>query len=82
MAAASACAVDLGANRVTFSQTKTNRPRSVPLTTLAQDAIRRPMPAVRSQRVWPYSYNQSANLVARAQAAIGLADDPAFCLHT
>ena len=74
--------VDLTANRATFSQTKTNRPRSVPLTKRAQDAIRSHMPAVRHHRVWPYSYNQYANLFTRAKGAIGLADDPAFGIHT
>ena len=45
--------VDLGAGRVTFSLTKNNRPRSVPLTKRAQDAIRPHVPEHRRQRVWP-----------------------------
>jgi integrase len=74
--------VDLTAGRVTFSQTKTNRPRSVPLTKRAQDAIRPHLPAVRHHRVWPYSYNQYGHLFQRAKGAIGLAGDPAFGIHT
>ena len=74
--------VDLRAGRVTFSQTKTNRPRSVPLTRRAQDAIRPHLPAVKSHRVWPYSYGQFQNLFARAKGAMGLADDTALGIHT
>jgi integrase len=74
--------VDLTSSRVTFSRTKTNRPRSVPLTKRAQDAVRRHLPAVRSHRVWPYSYTQFQQLFGRAKSAMGLADDPAFTIHT
>jgi len=74
--------VDLAAGRVTFSQTKTNRPRSVPLTKRAQDAVRPHLPAVRSHRVWPYTYRQFQQLFGRAKSVMGLADDAAFSVHT
>lgn len=74
--------VDLRAGRVTFSQTKTNRPRSVPLTRRAQDALRPHIPAVRSHRIWPYTYTQFQKLFARAKGAMGLADDTALGIHT
>jgi len=74
--------VDLTAGRVTFSKTKTNRPRSVPLTRRAQDAVRPHLPAVKSHRVWPYSYRQFQQLFCRAKSVMGLADDAAFTVHT
>ncbi len=74
--------VDLPAGRVTFSKTKTNRPRSVPLTKRAQDAVRRHLPAVQSHRVWPYTYRQFGLLFGRAKSVMGLVDDKAFGIHT
>lgn len=74
--------VDLVRARVTFSATKTNKVRSVPLTRRAQDAIRPHLSAKPSQRVWPYSYRQYQQLFDRAKCAIGLAEDPAFSIHT
>ena len=74
--------VDLAVGRVTFSATKTNRPRSVPLTRKAQDALRPHLPARPGHRVWPYTYQQYQQLFNRAKSAIGLADDPAFSIHT
>ena len=74
--------VDLAAGRVTFSQTKTNRPRSVPLTRRAQDAVLPHLPEVRSHRVWPYSYRQFQQLFGRAKSVMGLADDAGFTVHT
>ena len=74
--------VDLAAGRVTFSQTKTNRPRSVPLTRRAQDAVRPHLPANSRHGVWPYSYRQFQQLFNRAASAMGLGDDPSFTIHT
>jgi integrase len=74
--------VDLAAGRVTFSRTKTNRPRSVPLTKRAQDAIRNHLPAVPGHRVWPYTYKQFYGLFDRAKSAMGLSDDAALGIHT
>lgn len=74
--------VDLAAGRVTFSQTKTNRPRSVPLTRRAQDAVLPHLPEVRSHRVWPYSYRQFQQLFGRAKSVMGLAEDAGFTVHT
>lgn len=74
--------VDMTNSRVTFSLTKNNRPRSVPLTRRAQDAIRPHLPANPRHRVWPYDYRQFANLFTRAKGGIGLAEDPAFTIHT
>jgi integrase len=74
--------VDLSAGRVTFSKTKTNKVRSVPLTRRAQEAVQGHLPAVASQRVWPYSYRQFWMLFDRAKSAMGLSDDKAFGIHT
>jgi integrase len=74
--------VDLAAGRVTFSQTKTNRPRSVPLTRRAQDAVLPHLPEVRSHRVWPYTYRQFQQLFGRAKSVMGLAEDAGFTVHT
>jgi integrase len=74
--------VSLTDGRVTFSATKTNRPRSVPLTRRAQDALRPHLPQRRDHRVWPYTYQQFQALFGRAKSVMGLADDPAFSIHT
>ena len=73
--------VDLVKNRVTFSHTKANRVRSVPLTTRAQQALQRHLPAVGSHRVWSYSYAQYRRLLQAALDLVGI-DDEAVGIHT
>jgi integrase len=74
--------VDLIKARVTFSKTKANRVRSVPLTRRAQQALEGHMPALGSHRVWPYTYAQFRRLFETAKEAIGLGDDEALSIHT
>jgi integrase len=74
--------VDMDKARVTFSHTKANRVRSVPLTKRARQALANQLPAVGSHKVWPYKYMQFRHLFAVAKEMIGLADDKAFSVHT
>jgi integrase len=73
--------VDLVKARVTFSKTKANRVRSVPLTRRALQALEDHMPAVGAHKVWPYTYAQFRRLLQSAKEAIGLGDDDALNLH-
>lgn len=73
--------VDLQSNRVVFRKTKTRKPRTVPLTPAAADAIRPFMPVLSSQRVWSLGYKQFQYLFDRAKAAVGLADDELLTIH-
>lgn len=73
--------VDLAAGRVTFWATKNGKPRSVPLTRRAMDAIAPHLPAVQTHRVWPYAYWQFKRLFEQVKAAAGI-DDPALTIHT
>jgi len=74
--------VNLTKGSVTFWATKNGKPRSVPLTRRAIDALQSHLPAVQSHRVWPYSYNRFEHLFDRAKGLLGLADDPALTIHT
>ena len=74
--------VDLAKARVTFSKTKANKVRSVPLTKRAQQALEGHVPAVGSHRVWGYTYAQYRRLLQAAKEAIGLGDDQALGIHT
>lgn len=73
--------VDLDRARVTFWATKNGKPRSVPLTRRAVDAITPHLPAVQAHRVWPYPYWQFKRLFEQVKAAAGI-DDPALTIHT
>jgi integrase len=74
--------VNLTKGSVTFWATKNGKPRSVPLTRRAIDALQSHLPAVQSHRVWPYSYNRFEHLFDRAKGAMGLSDDKALTIHT
>lgn len=74
--------VDQVRARVTFWATKNGKPRSVPLTRRALDALEGHLPAVHTHRVWPYSYTRYVRLLERAKASLGLADDRALTIHT
>ncbi len=74
--------VDLVQGKVTFWETKTGRPRSVPLTRRAADALALHLPPVPAYRVWPYPYWRMKRLFTNAKAAMGLADDEALTIHT
>lgn len=74
--------VDLSRGRVTFSKTKANKVRSVPLTRRAQEALQQHLPAVGSHRVWPYKYRQFERLLQRAKEGIGLGEDESLTIHT
>jgi integrase len=73
--------VDMERGRVTLWQTKSGRPRTVPLTRRAQDAIRSHLPAVRTHRVWPFPYHTFRRLLERAKDGCGLADE-SIGIHT
>jgi integrase len=74
--------VDLAKGRVTFWKTKNGKPRSVPLTRRALDALQPHLPAVGSHRVWPYRYERYKTLFRSAKGAMGLANDEALTIHT
>ena len=74
--------VDMARRRVTFSKTKANRVRSVPLTKAAVSALERHMPAIGRHKVWPYTYAQFRRLFEKAKEAIGQGDDEALSVHT
>lgn len=73
--------VDLGRGVVTFWETKNGRPRSVPLTRRAVDALTPHLPPVPTYRVWPYPYWRVRDLFDRAKGAMGLADDAGLTIH-
>lgn len=73
--------VDLVRGRCTFWMTKNGKPRTIPLTRRAQDALRPHLPAVRAHRVWPYPYHQFRRLLERAKAGCGMAEEP-IGIHT
>lgn len=74
--------VDLVGARVTFSRTKADRPRTVPLTRLACDALSRHLPAVPEHSIWSYPYARYRDLFEQAKSYLGLADDSELGIHT
>lgn len=74
--------VDLKARRVTFWKTKNGRPRTVPLTGRAVDALTRNMPALPSRRVFPVEYESLRHYWERAKELTGLGEDDALVLHS
>lgn len=74
--------VDLTSARVTFSKTKANRVRTIPMTRRAIEAITPHLPAVRTHKVFPYTYYQYRSLFESAKEAIGLAADEQLGIHT
>jgi integrase len=74
--------VDLSRQRVTFWATKNGKPRSVPLTRRALDALQPHLPAVPGHRVWPFSYSRYVRLFERAKDSLGLSQDRALTIHT
>jgi len=73
--------VDLTRKRVTFWKTKNGKPRTIPLTRRALDALQGHLPAVRTHRVWPYPYHQFRRLLQRALEHNGLAEE-GIGIHT
>jgi integrase len=73
--------VDLERARVSFWRTKNGRPRSVPLTRRAVDALAPHLPSVPGHRIWPYRYSQFRHLFDQAKAAMGITD-PALTIHS
>jgi integrase len=74
--------VDLVKGRVTFSKTKANRVRSVPLTQRAQQALQGHLPALGTHKVWPYTYMQYRRLLQAAKEGVGLGGDESLGIHT
>jgi integrase len=74
--------VDLGLRQVTFWQTKTGKPRTIPLTARAVEVVAPHVPAVPSHTCWPYSYDRFNHLFGVAKRECGLGDDPGLTIHT
>jgi integrase len=74
--------VDLVKGRVTFWATKNGKPRSVPLTRRAIEALEPHLPAIPSHKVWPFKYTRYQHLFNTAKAMLGLGDDRALSIHT
>ena len=74
--------VDLEGGRVTFSRTKADRPRTVPLTKRAKDALASHVPAVPGHSVWSYPYRRYKDLFDQAKSFLGLAGDEELGIHT
>lgn len=74
--------VDLEGGRVTFSRTKADRPRTVPLTKRAKDALSAHIPAVPGHSVWSYPYRRYKDLFDQAKSFLGLAGDEELGIHT
>jgi integrase len=73
--------VDVARGRVTFWETKSGKPRTIPLTRRALDALQPHLPAVRGHRVWPYPYHQFRRLLERAKDHTGLGEED-IGIHT
>ena len=74
--------VDLARRRVTFAKTKNNKVRSIPLTAKAVAAVEQHLPAIRTHRVFPYTYAQYRRLFEKAAEYAGVGDDPQLGIHT
>jgi hypothetical protein len=72
--------LDLERGRATFWQTKNGKPRTVPLTRRALDAVGGS--GIPGARVFPYSYERFRRLFDRAKDAAGLGNDPSLTIHT
>jgi integrase len=74
--------LNLERGRCTFWQTKSGKPRTVPLTRKALDAVTYDGAKVPGARVFPYSYERFRRLFDRAKDAAGLGNDPGLTIHT
>ena len=74
--------VDLKNGRMLLPKTKNGRPRTVPLTSRAQEVLRERVTGGGERKVWSYSYRQFQHQWTRAKAALGLADDLELTIHT
>lgn len=72
--------VNLTNKTVCFSKTKANRPRSIPLTARAIEALEPNMPPTRNGVIWTLSYKQMQRIYEESRAAVGL--DPGLTLHS
>lgn len=71
--------IDLQKGRCVFWKTKNGKPRTIPLTTRAMDALAEHMPPRPSYRAWTISYAQMRTQFDNARLALGLHD---VTLHT
>ena len=71
--------IDLHKNRCTFWKTKNGKPRTIPLTTRAMDALAEHMPPRPTYRVWSLNYGQCRTQFDNAKLALGVHD---VSLHT
>ena len=72
--------VDLTGRTVCFSKTKANRPRSIPLTVRAVEALEPNMPPTRNGVIWTLTYRQMQRIYDESRVAVGL--DPGLTLHS
>ena len=71
--------IDLQKNRCTFWKTKNGKPRTIPLTTRAMDALAEHMPPRPTYRVWSLNYGQCRTQFDNAKLALGVPD---VTIHT
>lgn len=74
--------VDLKAKRVSFWRTKNGKPRTVPLTMKAVEALEKNVPAIPGRRVFPIDYHRLIRTWRKAKELVGLGDDEALVLHS
>jgi integrase len=76
--------VDLERSTVTFSKTKGNRPRTIPMTMQARSAIEGNLPPLPHYRVWPYTYERFRRMFERARLHTGVSEELTLhsCRHT
>jgi len=72
--------IDLTGRTVCFSKTKANRPRSIPLTVRAVEALEPNMPPTRNGVIWTLTYRQMQRIYDESRVAVGL--DPGLTLHS
>lgn len=71
--------VDLQKGRCVFWKTKNGKPRTIPLTTRAMDALAEHMPPRPAYRIWSLNYAQMRTQFDNAKLALGL---PGVTIHT
>jgi integrase len=71
--------IDLQKGRCVFWKTKNGKPRTIPLTTRAMDALAEHIPPRPTYRVWTLSYAQMRTQFDNAKLALGLPD---VTIHT
>jgi len=74
--------IDLKRRCVYFPKTKTERPRTVPLTALALSAIEGRLSPIKKYRVFNFTYREYSYIFAKGKAGVGLEYDKKLSIHT